>query len=183
MASSVREVLFFNAPGGSLPLDDFAAPSPSAEQLDVWQPTLASLRPRGLALLPYAFWWLAHYLRLFRNRRYSVFVLRDGDAIVHRSCVFPPYLRFPFMKPRDVQVGDVWTAADRRGRGLSVATLRRILALHTDTDVWFLCDADNAASIALATRVGMKLYGIGTREPRFGVAFLGRYVIRSRASK
>lgn len=127
--------------------------------------------------MPYTVWWVFHYLRIFRNDQYKIFLLREGERILHRSCVFPPYFRFPFMGPDDVQVGDIWTAESSRGQGKGTRMLRYIVHAHAERRVWYLCEADNVASVNLALSGGMKLYARGRREGRLGVGLLGRFVI------
>jgi hypothetical protein len=158
-------------------------PAPEGAVLEIWQPKPTKLRPRGLTFLPYVVWWLFHYCGVFGSADYRVFLLREDGRIIHRSCLFPSFFRFPFMSRDDLQVGDVWTAAERRRHGVSTWMLKQILALQPQKVVWFLCDASNSASAALARSAGMELHGVGRREPRFGVAILGRFVIRSFESK
>lgn len=173
----VSDILFFVARGGLSDSQDLLVPVAETEKLQVWRPTPASSRPRGMSLLPYAVWWAFHYLRIFRNDQYKIFLLRKGERILHRSCVFPPYFRFPFMDACDVQVGDIWTHESNRGQGKGTRMLRHIVRAHAGRRVWYLCEADNVASINLALSGGMKLYARGRREGRLGVGLLGRFVI------
>jgi len=170
------DILFFRSNPGSNP--ELAT---TRTPVEVWVPQLSQTRPEGMQRFPYAVWWLFHYVGVFRNDQYRIFLVREGRAVVHRSCVFPPFFRFPFMAPGDVQVGDVWTLEARRGRGLSSAALKHIVASYADRSVWFLCEEGNQASAALARSAGMQLVGIGAREPRFGLGMLGQFVLRASA--
>lgn len=128
-------------------------------------------------------WWLLHYLRVFANRDYSLLLVYRGDRLVHRSGVYPRYLRFPFMGRIDLQVGDTWTAEDERGRGLArfavAEVVRRLSA--PGRRFWYLCEPANTASVRVIERAGFRLAGMGEREPRFGVGVLGAFRLREPA--
>jgi RimJ/RimL family protein N-acetyltransferase len=175
------DILFFR----SSPLPAHPGPAHvldfTSTSLEVWTPGVAQTHPKGMPRFPYLVWWLFHYAGVFRNDQYRIFLVRDGASVVHRSCLFPPFFRFPFMGPRDVQVGDVWTSEGRRGQGLSAATLRQIIDCYADRSVWFLCEEGNKASARLASRAGMQLVGVGAREPRLGLGVLGQFVLRAPA--
>ena len=151
--------------------------------LQKWSPSGFELRPVGLPRFPFAVWGLFTTLRIFRNPDYSIYLYRNGASVVHRSCVFPPYFRFPFMNSTDLQIGDIWTAEAWRGKGLALTTLSTILRAFPDRNIWFLCEAGNQASVALAKRAGMKVIGSGFRKPRFGVSFLGHFQINPDAAQ
>ena len=85
------------------------------------------------------------------------------------------------MERGDLQAGDIWTDPAHRGKGLAVATLRRIALEYPQARIWFLCASSNIASANLAKSAGMRLHGVGHREARFGVDLLGRFVIDSRS--
>ena len=46
----------------------------------LWRPGIFRVVPPDLPF-KFALWWLAHYLRVFRNRDYSVLYIMDGDII------------------------------------------------------------------------------------------------------
>ena len=174
------DILFFRSTGESNPDASGAAIDTLGPLVaEEWRPSFNSVRPAGLSLLPYAVWWFFDASGVFSNDRYGIFLFRSRGRIVHRSCVFPAYFRFPFMGRGDIQVGDIWTDASERGKGLASAMLRRILATYAGERVWFLCEATNTASANLAKAAGMVLYGTGRREPRLGIGLLGRFVVDS----
>lgn len=150
--------------------------------VEVWRPSRSRIRPAGLNLLPYAVWWLFDACGIFSNDNYGIFLFRQQGCIVHRTCVFPAYFRFPFMARSDLQVGDIWTDESRRGKGLAREMLRQIMAAHAGKRIWFLCEATNTASASLAKAAGMVLHGTGRRESRFGIGLLGRFVVDSAAA-
>ena len=174
----MNEILFFRSPDVPAGGDDPAHTLHGT--VETWVPGVFAVKPAGLPWLPFGVWWLFHQLRVFRNRGYRVFLIRDDGQVVHRSCVFPPFFRFPFMADRDLQVGDIWTSADHRSRGLAAAALKCIVAASHGTTLWFLCDSRNQASARLARSAGLTLYAVGAREPRWGLGVLGQFVIRSR---
>jgi RimJ/RimL family protein N-acetyltransferase len=106
-----------------------------------------------------------------------------GERLVHRSSVFPKYVRFPFMKDEDVQVGDTWTEPAERGKGLAVAALvtaaRRVL--RPGTSLWYVTTADNVASIRVARSAGLARVGTGIRTRRFGLRLLGDFRMTTEA--
>src|SRR2546430_16473908 len=100
------KVLFFGKES-----QDVATGSDSLEEsytYTLWQPTIGSVVPREVPKMPFVIWWAMHYLRMFGNRDYGLFVVYSGDTLVHRSCVFPRYFRFPFMGKDDLQICDTW---------------------------------------------------------------------------
>ena len=83
--------------------------------------------PPGMHGVPFGVWWIFHNLHLFANRGYAILVIYDGDRLIHRSCVFPRYPRFPFMRDSDLQIGDTWTDPSYRGRGIATLAIREVL--------------------------------------------------------
>jgi len=153
---------------------------PADYQAEFWAPRGGRLRPSGLGWMPFVVWSVVfHHGRIFRNRGYQLLLIRKEGKVVHRSCIFPGYFRFPFMTAGDLQVGDTWTAPEERGKGLAgwglAAIIQRLAA--PGTTVWYLCDEGNAASAAVARKAGMKLVGRGVRTRRFGVNLLGKFEI------
>jgi RimJ/RimL family protein N-acetyltransferase len=122
-----------------------------------------------------------HYLRLLANRDYSILLVYQGDEIVHRSCVFPRYLRFPFMSKNDLQIGDTWTTPSHRSRGLATFAIRKILELHQKPErrFWYLVDERNQASAGVVKKAGFVQVGRGEKRPRFGLRIIGAYVMIS----
>ena len=154
--------------------------TPASEYQSLWwQPQLTSVRPAGFALVPFAVWWLFHYVGLFFNREYTLAVLYRGGECVHRSCIFPGSFRFPFMQSDDLQIGDVWTAPSERGRGLAATMLAAIGVRFAKPGrkLWYLVHEENLASIRIAEKAGFSLHARGQRAPRWGINALGYYKI------
>jgi len=169
---------------------DGPAPGEPAELLlpedyrcEIWKPSFGKIVPAGMSLYPFGAWWLLHQGRIFYNREYALFLIRHAGAVVHRSVITPGYFRFPFMGKEDLQIGDVWTSPDHRGKGLAVFAIRKILSEYARPGrrIWYLVENDNLPSIKAAEKAGLMKHGEGIRTKRFGVKLLGRYEIVKRS--
>ena len=147
-----------------------------------WRPSLIRVKPQGESLWPFGVWWIAHHCRLFQGRDYALLLRYENGKLAHRSCIFPKFYRFPFMRRGDVQVGDVWTAPAYRGRGTAARALREVLRRFPDRAVWYVCEESNVASIRVAEGAGMRVAGFGTRTQRLGLRALGQFRILSSGS-
>jgi len=150
----------------------------------LWKPSLRNIVPKGLQLFPFAVWWIFHHTRIFRNRDYSLALIYDGDTLIHRSGIFPPYFRFPFMSQNDLQIGDTWTHPDYRGQGLATYTVLRIIDeyLTSHRCLWYLVSSNNKASIRVIEKSGFQMVAYGKRKKRFGLSILGAYTIDNKES-
>jgi RimJ/RimL family protein N-acetyltransferase len=161
------------------------APSvPNGDAVTEWRPSWTGIPPALARTGTTWIWWLFHNLRVFRSRRFRVLmIVRDG-RLLHRSTVFPPFFRFPFMARDDVQIGDTWTAEDARGRGLAGLGLRAALESTEapGANAWYVVHESNHASIRVVEREGFELVGRGVRRPRFGSSLLGYYAITAPAN-
>ena len=142
-----------------------------------WRPSGLSVVPRGLPAYPFLVWSLFHHLRLFSNADYCLFLAYLGNAVVHRAVVTPGYFRFRFMSKNDLQIGDVWTHPDHRGRGLATYALREAVGRQWKKGrrFWYIADAGNRASIRVAEKAGFVKCGEGIRTKRFGQNLFGAY--------
>lgn len=167
---------------GDPPPDSAGEPLAEGYAWEIWKPSPCRMVPKGLPLLPFGVWWMLHYSGIFSNREYALFLIRHAGAIVHRSVITPGYFRFPFMGKEDLQIGDTWTSADHRGKGLAVYAIRKIVTEHArgGRRIWYLVDNDNLPSIRAAQRAGLVRYGEGKRTKRFGMGLFGRYEIVTR---
>jgi RimJ/RimL family protein N-acetyltransferase len=168
--SAGGDVLFFAAArAGALP------PAPDGCVVRVWQPAGLQWMPPGVSGMKWIVWRLFQLAGVFASRDYAVVQIWRGSELAHRSSIFPPYFRFPFMQPRDLQVGDTWTRESERGRGLAVIGLETALAWAAGRRVWYLTTSSNEASIRVARRAGFALAGTGVRIRAFGLGLLGAY--------
>jgi RimJ/RimL family protein N-acetyltransferase len=142
----------------------------------VWQPGWTAVRPPGGAWWPFGVWWALDRLRLFGTRDYGVYLVRDGDQVAHRSCIFPGHWRFPFMASADIQVGDTWTAEAHRGRALAHHALADVARRFADRRVWYVCEPHNTASIRVVEKAGFRRTGTSTKTAPLGLGLFGVYV-------
>ncbi len=164
------------------PLAPRIAPSPVLDERyawTLWRPSLTCIAPKGVRRRQFVVDWLLHNLRLFRNRDYGILAVYDGERLIHRSSVFPKWLRFPFMAANDLQIARTWTDENYRGKGLAVFAVDRILECYArpDRTFWYLVQAKNAPSIRVAEKCGFSLYGKGSRVSRCGCRALGCFQI------
>ena len=173
---------FYVAIGAECPVEKRQFDVPHS--VDFWRPALGRVRPDGFPLYPFGLWWLLHNAGFFANRDYGILIVRLGGAVVHRSCVFAGDLRFPFMQKDDLQIGDVWTRPDCRGRGMAKRALSTILNLpqFRRRRFWYVVEESNLPSIRAAEDAGFTLRGRGTKRRRLGLSVLGYYSIEAQDS-
>jgi RimJ/RimL family protein N-acetyltransferase len=102
-----------------------------------------------------------------------------ADRLLHRSGVFPRYLRFPFMAEDDLQIGDVWTDPANQNRGLASFAIQQILRANArpGRSIWYVVDAANLSSIRVVEKLGFLRVGVGRRSKRLGLGLLDHFVI------
>ncbi|NOZ25647.1 MAG: GNAT family N-acetyltransferase [Nitrospirae bacterium] len=144
-----------------------------------WHPSVSSIVPSGMPLMPFAVWWMMHYLRVFRNRDYGLFLVYYGQELVHRSGIFPGYFRFPFMSPDDLQIGDTWTHPGHVRRGIASFAIQQILSSkeRPGRSFWYVVRRGNLSSIRVIEKAGFVKAGEGMRIKRFGLRLLGSFRI------
>ncbi|HJU28665.1 MAG TPA: GNAT family N-acetyltransferase [Candidatus Binataceae bacterium] len=148
-----------------------------------WRPSITCAAPVGLPMSErsrFRLRWLFHYARIFSNRDYRVFVVRQGAEMAHYSGVTGRYWRFPFMAKDDLQIGDTWTHPDHRGKGLAGFAASQILAAmsHRGRHIWYVVESINMPSIRTAEGAGMSLYGRGVWRRPLNLKPLGSFVVR-----
>lgn len=159
-------------------------PQPLAAGLTfvVWRPSLR--RPIAPTMGNQTlFWMLFHYFQIFRNREYAVLFIKDGERIIHRSCVVPTYFRWPFMKPQDLQISSTWTDPDYRNRGLATSALMEVLRVWAlpGRTFWYVTREDNKNSISVCERGGFTLEALAKRTYFLGSRVLGKLSPRDHA--
>lgn len=147
----------------------------------LWSPTTLKIRPAGLYESHFIVWWIMHYLKVFANNDYSLFLVYDGPNLIHRSCIFPKYFRFPFMAEIDLQIGDTWTDSHCRNKGIATMAISEIVKLTQKPNriFWYIVEEDNIPSIKVIEKSGFVKYGYGRRRKRFGLPMLGFFEIES----
>jgi RimJ/RimL family protein N-acetyltransferase len=152
---------------------------PAGYSLLIWRPSWKRVPPVSLRTPIHWLWWLFHILRVFRSPDFCVICLERDGRLAHRTTVFPPFFRFPFMAPHDLQIGDTWTAKQSRGRGLAGLGVRSAISLSRARNrrYWYVVHRTNYASIRVIEKEGFALVGWGRRCPRLGLRILGYYSI------
>jgi RimJ/RimL family protein N-acetyltransferase len=155
------------------------APLEGGYRSEWWRPTLLNVAPRGLPLVPFGVWWGMHVFHVFSNHAYGILLIRKNGEVVHRSVIFPRYFRFPFMADDDLQIGDVWTSENHRGKGLAGFALREALRKEPQQGraYWYITEDTNVASVRVAEKAGFERVGEGVRTARFGLRPLGAFVM------
>lgn len=148
----------------------------------LWRPSALRIVPHGVPTVPFGAWWAMHWLHAFSNRDYSLLLIHDGKTLVHRSCVFPRYFRFPFMGKRDLQIGDTWTAKEHRGGNLAAFAAQKIFELQRKPGrrFWYVASESNRPSIRAAEKAGFAPAGKGRRVSRWGLKPLGAFVMEQK---
>jgi RimJ/RimL family protein N-acetyltransferase len=157
-------------------------PKPEGYSFELWEPSLFDVVPTQAPRATYAVWWLFHASHVFHNRKYRVVLAWKGAELAHRLGVFPGYFRFPFMGKDDLQIGDVWTAPQHRGRGLAAYAIRFAMASCTSDrpcTCWYLSRAENVASIRAAERAGFRYHSPAARTRRAGLRLFGAFELTS----
>jgi ribosomal protein S18 acetylase RimI-like enzyme len=121
---------------------------------------------------------------VFKNRECAALTVSVGGVVVHRTCLFPGYFRFPFMGSDDLQLGDIWTHPEYRNRGMARFAVAQVLSRvsRPGRKLWYLVQDTNTASIRTAERAGFAVVGRGHRVERFGVRVIGSFQLTSPSS-
>jgi RimJ/RimL family protein N-acetyltransferase len=124
-------------------------------------------------------WWLLARTGAFARGGFTEICIEQDGRLVHRLIVTPAWFRFPFMSPRDLQIGDVWTAPDARRKQLARTAIGEAHRRFAGEGAcfWYVTDAANAASAALAKSCGYQLVATGRRTRPIGTSLFGQYVI------
>jgi hypothetical protein len=152
---------------------------PSNLRIRCWRADVDGFPPRESRTIANILWWAFAKAGVFARRGFTEIAIMDEKCVVHRLIVTPGWYRFPFMSPHDLQLGALWTSPGSRRRhlaGAAIAEAHRRFA-HEDARFWYVTDADNRASAALARSCGYRLVAAGARTRRFGSSLLGQYVI------
>jgi RimJ/RimL family protein N-acetyltransferase len=162
-----------------------ASALPPKLELRSWRPDTDGHPPRRRRSISNFFWWALAKLGGFSRKGFTELRIEEEGRLLHRLIVTPAWYRFPFMAADDLQIGDIWTSPDARRRQLAHAAI--IEAHHRfgipGARFWYVTDATNVASGALARSCGYRLVGTGHRTRRLGLRLLGQYVIAQRVQR
>ena len=160
-----------------------AAPQlPADIEIRLWRPGTDGLPFHREALARNLAWFAFTRLGLFANREFAELSLWRDRRLLHRLVVTPRWLRFPFMDADDLQIGDLWTAPQERGKGLARAA---IAAAHARLGApgrrfWYLADETNAASVGLIESCDYSFIGTGRRTAPLGLRPVGSFRLDER---
>jgi len=160
-------------------------PAPAlARDLSVrmWRPASDGLPSYRRAVVKNLGWLTLRKLSLFANDNFAEMTIWRGDDLLHRLIVTPGWLRFPFMREDDLQIGDLWTLPALRGQGLARSAIA-LAEAHFAADArrfWYVVDEANIASVRLIESCGYKLMGTGRRTAPLRFRFAGAFRIEHR---
>jgi ribosomal protein S18 acetylase RimI-like enzyme len=131
----------------------------------LWQPSFRDFVPPGKNR-KYFFYWLFHYLGIFRNRDYQAVLVYEGTKLVSSLLIVPAHYKWPFMGNNDVQLTYVLTLSEYRGMGLAEKAIRFAIrkAGAKGRFFWYVTNVDNHTSIRLCKRVGFEFYSDAQRQ-------------------
>jgi len=155
---------------------------PSGYQLKIWKPSVPELNPRGLPKFPFILWSMMHYLKLFKNTNYRIFLVYYENKIAHYSVVLPKHFKYPFMDDNDIQIGPVGTDVKHRRKGLASYTVGKIIETYKNTECkfWYLTRDGNIPSKAFIESLGFSRHGEGFRGSGPGIGILGRFYLKNK---
>ena len=147
----------------------------------LWKPSFLKIFPAGFNWIPFAVWWAMHNFHIFSNEDYGLYLVFDGDSLIHRSVITPRYFRFPFMGKEDLQIGDTWTMSEHRGKGLAGYAVQNIVKSlkKSGRKFWYVVDENNGPSIRAIEKTGFEKYAMGVRTKRMNMRAIGTYKITS----
>lgn len=148
----------------------------------ILRPTIYNVLRFAKSHYPFMAWWLFHRCGVFHNKCFIMLCYFENNQIVHRTCVFPSFYKFPFMNKEDLQVGEIWTREDYRNRGMATRAIKYILNLdqYNKKTFWYVVGASNSESIRLAERSGFSACCTAHKKNKMGISFIGNYEISTK---
>ena len=146
----------------------------------VWKPKLYQITPKGLFFPSLFAWWFFHFLRIFSNSNYRIFLIYYKDEkVVHYSVVQPKHFKTPFMEENDLQIGPVGTDENHRQKGLASYTINKIINFYKGQNVkfWYITREENEPSRQLIESAGFAKCGGGIKKKRFIFGFLDIFIL------
>lgn len=133
--------------------------------LKVWKPGIFRYLPPNKDY-KYFMYWLFHYLRIFKNKSYSAYLLYNNDELVSSFLIVPSHFKWPFMQNNDVQFTYVMTNGKYRGKGVAGKLIEKTITdLNQSVDAfWYVTDTENIASIKVAEKIGFQCEGTAERR-------------------
>lgn len=145
-------------------------------ELQKWVPSIAHIIPAN-AGFEYLLFWLAHNLRIFKNRSYSAYQFIDGGRVISSLVCVPPLFIWPFMKKNDIQIKAVFTHPDFRGKGLALKLIKLVKNdfIGEKMTLWYITHDQNTSSLRLCEKAGFKFAGYYRKSrKRFSIFGIGK---------
>ncbi len=160
-------------------LDEIVSGSdlPEGYSLKIWRPSIFELIPKGLSKFPFILWSIMHYLKLFINSNYNIFLVYCNKEIIHYSGVLPKHFKYPFMNNNDIQIGPCWTHTEHRRKGIASFVIKKIIETYKKPGCkfWYITREENIPSKKFIESLGFLKYGIGFKKNKFGIGALGHF--------
>jgi RimJ/RimL family protein N-acetyltransferase len=129
-------------------------------ECSIWRPAEGRPWPEAKCSaktrLRFLFRYCIYYLGLFANTDCGALCIMEQGKLIHYSAFTPRYWRFPFLRDKDLQVGDTWTEPSHRGRGLAFFALTQIPEELEEAGrhFWYVVGRENLPSIAVVEKAG-----------------------------
>ena len=160
MQSQARKIFVYNLSS----VTDVVGQKQTKLTAEKWVPSITKLIPPNSSI-SYFLFWFAHYLRLFKNRDYCAFIIYQEDQPVCSLVCIPALYRWSFMNPDDLQVKNVFTSKEYRGRGFAFSLVKEVIQRMNKKgrSFWYMTHEHNIPSQKLCKKVGFKYLGEYTR--------------------
>jgi ribosomal protein S18 acetylase RimI-like enzyme len=149
----------------------------------IWKPKFYQITPKGLFFPSLCAWWFFHFLRIFSNYNYRIFLIYyKNKKAVHYSVVQPKHFKTPFMGENDLQIGPVGTNENHRRKGLASYVINKIINFYKGQDIkfWYLTREENEPSRRLIENLGFKECGEGIKKKIFIGGLFDTYIIKKK---
>jgi len=179
MKTALEKYIFYlHSPGGIVSESDL----PNGYYFKIWRPSIFGFSPKGLSKFPFSIWSIMHYLKLFSNDNYRIFLVYHDKKIIHYSVVLPKHFKYPFMTNSDIQIGPIWTDTEHRRKGIATFTVRKILETYKTKKgrFWYITREENIPSKEFIESLGFSKHGIGYKKSRLGIRSLSYFYIENK---
>jgi len=127
-----------------------------------WEPELTRIIPPN-SPSSYVYFWMMHYFKRFKNSEYCAFAIYNSQDVPISSLVCVPSLnsRWPFMKAKDLQIKNVYTLKNYRGRGYAFRLIQHAIKEKgvKERSYWYMTDEENVPSQKLCKKIGFEYQG------------------------
>jgi GNAT superfamily N-acetyltransferase len=146
-------------------------------QFRTWRPGIASFIPPN-SPVSYLYLWMMHVLKIFKNRDYSAYSIIDNGRNVCSLVCVPALYKWPFMSRVDLQIKNVFTHEEYRGKGYASRLIQYTLGetLNVNRVYWYMTDEGNIPSQKLCIKIGFKYVGKYRRKRNRYLLYEGEIV-------